>query len=77
MNTLKLPFISRTLRLLTVFALTGTLVPAPALRADPLDTFSSTRDRAVALYRWSCVAAATEDVYADVAAETTRGAVAR
>ncbi|GAA1990389.1 glycosyltransferase family 1 protein [Terrabacter lapilli] len=35
------------------------------------------RDRAVALYRWSCVAAATEDVYADVAAETTRGAVAR
>ncbi|GAA2016787.1 glycosyltransferase family 1 protein [Terrabacter terrae] len=34
------------------------------------------RDRAVALYRWSCVAAATEDVYAEVVAET-RKAVAR
>jgi glycosyltransferase involved in cell wall biosynthesis len=35
------------------------------------------RDRAVALYRWSCVAEATEDVYARVIAASSRGAVAR
>jgi glycosyltransferase involved in cell wall biosynthesis len=34
------------------------------------------RDRALALYRWSCVAEATEDVYARLVAEATRRAVA-
>ena len=34
------------------------------------------RDRAVALYRWSCVAERTEDVYAQVVAASSRRAVA-
>jgi glycosyltransferase involved in cell wall biosynthesis len=34
------------------------------------------RDRAVALYRWSCVAERTEDVYASVSAAASRRAVA-
>ena len=35
------------------------------------------RDRAVGLYRWACVAERTEDVYAEVIADTAAGAVAQ
>ena len=35
------------------------------------------RDRAVGLYRWACVAERTEDVYAEVIADTAGGAVAQ
>jgi glycosyltransferase involved in cell wall biosynthesis len=35
------------------------------------------RDRAVALYRWACVAERTEEVYATVVAAASRGAVAQ
>ncbi|NUO34094.1 MAG: glycosyltransferase [Dermatophilaceae bacterium] len=69
--------------------LTGELVPprrpdviASALRtllADPERRAAygrSGRDRAVALYRWACVAERTEDVYARVVASASREAVA-
>ena len=68
---------------------TGELVPprrpdviASALRtllADPARRAAygrSGRDRAVALYRWACVAERTEDVYARVVAAASRRAVA-
>ena len=69
---------------------TGELVPprrpdllAPVLRdllADPARRAAygrAGRARAVQTYQWRQVAAATEDVYAQVTAQTSRGAVAR
>ena len=49
------------------------LVDDPRRRAD---YGRAGRDRAVALYRWSCVAERTEDVYAKVVAASSRRAVA-